>query len=327
MKNKHSITSKRRDLKGVTMTILFRRFLGWALFLTITIARAGGQNRPAITGISHMCIYSSNAGATENFYAHDIGATKDADPQDPTGTRYYLSPTQFVEVLSLPAKHTISRMACVAYNTVDVSVLRQYLRAHGVDEVGELLTGSDGTRWFKTKDPEGNEVQFIQPGKPPLISANARPIGTRMVHVGYLVHSKDAENHFYKDILGFRLYWYGGGHPGLVDWYQLQVPEGRDYVEYGLVGDGSSTPLSKIDQEGLGSMNHMSIGVPNMEVAVTTLLREERFSPRHYGPLMGLDGKWEAALWDPDGVRIELIEFQPVLKPCCYDFLIPGPVN
>ena len=39
-----------------------------------------------------MCIYSSDASAAETFYAHDIGATKGTDPQDPTGTRYYLKP-------------------------------------------------------------------------------------------------------------------------------------------------------------------------------------------------------------------------------------------
>ena len=310
------------------MTIPFRSVLGLALSLTIPVASgAGQQSRPAITGISHMCVYSSNAVAAENFYAHDIGAMKATDPQDPTGTRYYLSPTQFVEVLPLPAKHTISRMACVAYNTTDASGLRQYLRAHDVAEVSELLTGSDGTSWFKTKDPEGNEVQFVQPGKPPAISGDFRPIGTRIIHVGYLVHNKGAENRFYKDILGFRPYWYGGMHPNLVDWYQLQVPEGTDYVEYMLAGDGSDTPLSKIDQEVLGTMNHMSIGVPNMEAAVTTLLKEERFSPRHNGPNMGLDGKWQATLWDPDDVRVEMMEFQPVLKPCCSDFLVPSPVN
>jgi hypothetical protein len=65
------------------------------------------QKRPAITGISHMCVYSSNSAASDNFYVHVVGATKGTDPQDPKGTRYYFSANQFVEVLPLPAESGI----------------------------------------------------------------------------------------------------------------------------------------------------------------------------------------------------------------------------
>jgi catechol 2,3-dioxygenase-like lactoylglutathione lyase family enzyme len=310
------------------MTTLLKRILGLASVLTIAIASVAGQQaRPAITGISHMCVYSSDANATEHFYVHVLGATRGTDPQDSTGTRYYFSPTQFVEVLPLPAQHTTSRMACVAYNTADANGLRQYLRAHGVDGIGELHTGNDGTAWFKTKDPEGNEVQFIQPGNPPAIPAGARPIGTHIIHVGYLVHSKDAENHFYKDILGFKPYWYGAERPGLLDWYQLQTPEGHDWLEYMMVGDGSTVPLSSIDKKELDVLNHFSLGVQNIEKAITVLVGEDRLDPQSDGPQIGRDGKWAKDIYDPDGIRVELMEFQPVLKPCCSPFTAASPVN
>jgi catechol 2,3-dioxygenase-like lactoylglutathione lyase family enzyme len=252
---------------------------------------------------------------------------KGLDPQDANGTRYYFSPTQFVEVLPLPAEHTLSRMACVAYNTHDARSLLEYLRARGVDGLSELHTGNDGSRWFQTKDPEGTQVQFIQPGQHTAIPADAKPIGTRIIHVGYLVHSRAAEDHFYKDILGFRPYWFGAMQPDHLDWVSQQVPAGHDWLEYMLVGDGATTPLSKVDQRELGVLNHFSIGVPNMEQAVTTLIREDRLSPRHDGPQMGKDGKWQANLYDPDGTRVELMEFQPVTKPCCSAFTADSPVN
>src|ERR1039458_9745637 len=310
------------------MTISLKRTFGVAFCLINAVASATGQqNRPAITGISHMCVYSSDATATEHFYAHILGATKGTDPQDAKGTRYYFSPTQFVEVLPLPAEHTLSRMACVAYNTSDADGLLWYLRAHGVDGLSELRTGSDGSHWFQTKDPEGNQVQFIQPGRLPAVAADSRPIGTRIIHVGYLVHSKTAEDHFYKEILGFRPYWFGAMQPNHLDWVSQQVPDGHDWLEYMMVGDGSTVPLSRVDQRELGVLNHFSIGVPNMEEAVTTLMGEDRLSPRHDGPQMGKDGKWQANLYDPDGTRIELMEFQPVIKPCCSDFTADSPVN
>jgi len=274
-----------------------------------------------------MCLYSSDASATERFYTHVLGATKGNDPQNTHGTRYYLSPTQFVEVLPLPAEHPISRMACVAYSTSDAEGLRQYLRAQGVDGLSELRTGVDGSRWFQAEDPEGNQVQFVQLGKLMTVPADARPIGTHIIHVGYLVHSRAAEDHFYKQILGFRAYWFGAMQPDHVDWISQQVPDGHDWIEYMMVGEGSDVPLSGVGQQELGVLNHLSIGVPNMEQAMTTLYREDRLSPRQDGPKMGKDGKWQTNLYDPDGTRIELMEFRPVMKPCCSEFTAENPID
>jgi catechol 2,3-dioxygenase-like lactoylglutathione lyase family enzyme len=305
-----------------------RRALRYALILIgATPWALAQQDRPAITGISHMCIFSHDLGATDNFYAHILGATKGADPQDPAGIRYYLSPTQFVEVLPLPPEHTISRMACVAYNTADASALRLYLRAHGVDNTSELRNGSDGSRWFDAKDPEGNEVQFIQSGRAPVLPPSAQPIANRIIHVGYLVHSRDAEDRFYREVLGFRPYWFGAMQPDHVDWISQQVPDGHDWLEYMMVGDGSDSPVSRVDERQLGVLNHFSLGVRNMEEAVTTLIQQDRLSPRHDGPQMGKDGKWQANLYDPDGTRVELMEFQPVTKPCCSPFTAESPTN
>ncbi len=286
---------------------------------------AGQQSSPAIIGISHMCVYTSDAKASENFYGHLLGAVKGSDPLDAKGSRYYFSPTQFVEVLPLPPQQGMSRISCVAFNTVDADGMRQYLRAHGVETAVAVQLASDGSRWFAVKDPEGNIVKFVQPGKPVAMAANARPIGTRVIHVGYLVHSKAAEDHFYREILGFKPYWYGAMQPGKVDWISQQVPDGHDWLEYMMVGEGSDTPADKVDARTLGVLNHFSLGVANMEEAVATLYREDRLSPRHDGPQMGKDGKWQANFYDPDGTRVELMEFQPVMKPCCSEFTAESP--
>ncbi len=303
---------------------------GLALALIATSGARGQQSRPRITGISHMCVYASDLAESEKFYAHILGATKGSDPQDPAGTRYYFSSTQFVEVLPLPAEHTLSRMACVAYSTEDAAAMRAYLGSRGLESVGELRSAPDGSRWFDTRDPEGNVVEFYQPGRayqPSAKAVSVAPIATRIIHVGYLVHDRAAEDHFYREILGFRPYWYGAMQAGLVDWVSQQVPDGHDWLEYMLVGEGSTTPLSRVDARELGVLNHFSLGVPNMEKAVTTLIGAERLSPRHDGPQMGKDGKWQANLYDPDGTRVELMEFQPVIKPCCSSFTAESPAN
>ncbi len=298
-------------------------------FLSAMAAAAAEQpKRPLITGISHMCVYASDAKASEHFYAEVLGAAKGADPEDAAGTRYYFSPTQFVEVLPMPGDHPISRMACVAYNTADARGLLAYLTAKGVDGLTALKTSGDGGHWFQAKDPEGNVVKFVESGRgAPPGPSSVTPIGTHIIHVGYLVHNRSAEDHFYREILGFRPYWFGAKQPDHVDWISQQVPDGHDWLEYMMVGEGSSVPMSRVDERQLGVLNHFSIGVANMEQAMTTMIGQNRLSPRHDGPQMGLDGKWQANFYDPDGTRVELMEFQPVIKPCCSPFTAESPVK
>lgn len=307
---------------------LRRALQNFALLLAGSVAftSASAQKRPAITGISHMCVYASDPAASDHFYSHILGAAKGTDPFESSGTVYSLSPTQFVEVLPLPAEHTLSRMNCVAFTTSDATALRDYLHSHGVADASDVKTASDGSRWFKVRDPENNLVEFLQPGHPAAVSPSAKPIGTRIIHVGYLVHSKAAEDKFYRELLGFRPYWYGAMNPGKVDWISLQVPDGHDWIEYMMAGEGSDSP-NEVDARQLGVMNHFSIGVSNMEQAVATLYREDRLSPRHDGPQMGKDGKWQANFYDPDGTRVELMEFQPVMTPCCSAFTAESPTK
>src|SRR5579863_3727336 len=130
------------------MNLVHLRRFGGLLATLILVTTGVAQTRPAITGISHMCVYASDPNASDHFYAHDLGAVKGADPQNPNGARYYFSPAQFVEVLPLPPGQGINRMACVAFSTVDARTLREYLRAHNVPDIGELETGNDGSRWF-----------------------------------------------------------------------------------------------------------------------------------------------------------------------------------
>ena len=307
-----------------TTAALCAAFLGSAVAIGGTgSAPAAPATRPAITGVSHLAVYSTNAAASEHFYAVVLGARKGADPEDPAGTRYYFSNHQFVEVLPAPPDHGASMLAHVAYDTVDAAGLRAYFAAHGVIGAGDLHHSAEGY-WFSVRDPEGNEVQFVQPAKS-VTQVPPGAISHRIIHVGYLVHDRAKEDGFYRELLGFRPYWFGAFKPEKVDWVSQQVPDGHDWLEYMMVGPASDVSLDKVDAHELGVLDHVSLGVPNMEAAMTKLIAEDRLSPRHDGPQMGLDGKWQANLYDPDGTRIELMEFQPVTKPCCSAFTGKSP--
>ncbi|MBT9331970.1 VOC family protein [Paracidobacterium acidisoli] len=302
-------------------------FSGLALAALVSGLSAAAQSRPPITGISHIAVYTTDAAGAEQFYMHDLGLKKAPDPENPAGVRYYVDAEQFVEVLPLPSNTTYgNRLDHLGYITTSAKQLRLYLKAHGVDVPNEVTQASDGSFWFDVKDPEGNTVQFVQPPAHPLPVAGTGPIGHRIIHVGMKIQSREKEDTFYRAILGFRPYWYGGMHADKTDWVSQQVPDGHDWLEYMLsMGQaGKDVPLKKAESS-WGMVNHFSIGVINMEKAVTVLHADDRLSSEHSGMQLGLDGKWQFNLFDPDETRVELMEYAPVEKPCCSSFTASNP--
>lgn len=283
--------------------------------------------RPKITGISHLAVYTSNPAATDHYYREVVGLVKLPDPENPQGVRYALSATQFVEVLPLPPGAGINRLDHVAFNTDNAEQLRRYLAANHWKTPERVEIGSDGSRWFEVLDPEGNKVQFVQPAlhAHPVAAPNA--IGHHIIHIGYMVHSRSAEDTFYRALLGFRPYWYGGMHDGKIDWVSQQTPDGRDWLEYMLVDDpGPGIPAS-MTQHQLGVLDHLSIG----EVSVDDAFARLKASGKLAGvdamthTQIGRDGKGQYNLFDPDGIRLELMNFHATEKPCCSSFTAPDP--
>ncbi len=284
--------------------------------------------RPLITGVSHLSVYTTDAEKTEHFYVHDLGGIKRSDPQSPAGVRYYFNPTQFVEVLPLPSGDTsINRMDHVAFKTISVDKLRTYLSVHGVTVPEKIESGSDGSRWFSVEDPEGNKIEFVQPpAKPEAVPAN--PLSNHIIHVGFIVHSPDAEDAFFRNILGFRPYWHGGPNDTSTQWISQQIPDGTDWLEYMVVSGPEKKGIpASISKDTLGVLDHFSLGVFNMEKSVNLLYEGDRLTAKHSPPQIGRDGKWQLNLYDPDGTRAEVMEFQPAVKPCCSPFTATSPTK
>ena len=282
--------------------------------------------RPAVSAVSHLAIYSADMAKSDAFYTQKLGAAKRPDPEDAAGVRYYFNPHQFVEVLPLPANAAPkNRMAHAAYITADAEAMRAYLKANKIAVPNKVTKGSDGSRWFTVKDPEGNTVEFIEEAKP-AADVPVNPLSGHIIHVGMIVHDRDAEDAFYRKLLGFRGYWAGGMHPDHPTWISQQVPDGRDWMEYMLVSGPEKTGIpEKMDQATAGVLNHFALGVGNMEKTVTILTGGERLSEKVDGPKIGADGKWQFNMYDPDGTRAEFMEFHAVVKPCCSPFTASDP--
>jgi catechol 2,3-dioxygenase-like lactoylglutathione lyase family enzyme len=287
------------------------------------------QERPEITGISHLAVYTSDAAATDRYYRVVLGAAKEADPENPQGVKYAFSATQFIEVLPLPANSGINRMDHAAFNTVNAEGTRKYLASKGWKTPAAVTKGSDGSRWFAVLDPEGNRIQFVQPAPNAKAPVNPNVIGRHIIHVGFLVHSRAAQDKFYRELLGFKPYWYGGMQDDKVDWVSQQVPDGHDWVEYMMTSGPSGTGIpANMSQQTLGVLDHFAIGEKSVEDAFKVLEAGNRLEGRHdAAPKIGKDGKVQFNMYDPDGIRAELMNFHATEKPCCSAFTAEDPAE
>ena len=292
--------------------------LSCSVTLTAVPAEAQSHPRPKITGISHLAVYTSDPQATERYYTQVVGATRQPDPENPKGVRYALNAVQFVEVLPLPPNAGVNRMDHAGFQTDNAEGMRLYLKAKGWQTPANITHYDDGSKAFRVNDPEGNVIEFVEP------SAQDDPhvIGHHVIHIGFLVHSRAAEDKFYRELLGFRPYWYGGMHGDKVEWVSQQTPDSHDWLEYMLRDDPKP-----ITQQTLGVLDHLSIGVVSVPDSYKKLQSENRLKDVHadQGPKVGKDGKYQFNMYDPDGIRLELMEFHAVEKPCCSEFTAEDP--
>ncbi len=287
---------------------------------------AGAQPRTPIISVSHIALYAADPSQSEHFYVHDLGAVKGTDPENPRGARYYFSPIQFVEVLPLPkGPVSINRLDHVAFDTTDAQALRRYLASRKIAVPLQVQRGSDGSLWFDVLDPEGNKIEFVQPPAT-LPSVPVNGLSNHMIHVGFIIHNLALENGFFRTVLGFRPYWFGGMRDDVPTWISLQVPDGTDWLEYMIVGSPDSRGIPPdMNPADLGVLNHFSLGVPNAEIAYTYLWNNDRLTGQANTPKIGRDAKWQLNLLDPDGTRAEIMEFQAIGKPCCSPFTAADP--
>jgi catechol 2,3-dioxygenase-like lactoylglutathione lyase family enzyme len=285
--------------------------------------------RPKITGISHLAVYTSDAAATDHYYREIIGAAKLPDPENPQGIRYAFNATQFVEVLPLPPGAGINRLDHTAYNTDNAEGLRKYLAAKSWKTPAKVEKGADGSRWFTVLDPEGNKVEFVEPPRLPKAIDAPNVVGRHIIHVGILVHNRAVEDTFYRDLLGFRPYWFGGMVEGKIDWVSQQTPDSHDWLEYMLTSGPSGTGIpATMSQHQLGVLDHLSVGVTSVDMAYRSLETGKRLGGVHDAHTqIGKDGKGQFNLYDPDGIRLELMNFHASEKPCCSPFTAEDPAE
>ena len=282
-------------------------------------AQEKAKSRPKIQGIVQVRLYATNLQNAEDFYYGILRALARREPGQPcdwcervpTGDR---GPIEF-EATKGPLPRNL--LSAVAFRTDDAENLRKNLKRARV-KVGKLSTSAPGTS-FSAYDPENHKLVFVQVtdgemtafGVPGAYESNA-PAWPHIIHAGFVVKDRGAMDKFYRGILGFKLYWSGGMKDGETDWVDMQVPDGTDWIEYMLHVPADAGKRT------LGVMNHIGLGVVSVKSAAAEL--EKNGMELTEQPKIGRGGKWLLNLYDPDGTRVELMEFTPAEKPCCSEY-------
>ena len=318
-----------------------KRFaVGMLTLMLCGAARADEKHpRPKILGIAMVQFYTTNLSGARSFYSKIIDPSIacvmcEEHAADPILIK--LPSGQFLKFTPVD-KPIENFLADVVFATDDVKSLREYLKAEGVtvNPGGPMadsleMAGSGGvvahsqkrddpncaTCGFTVNDPDGHRLGFIQLGK---LWAPSNTDALRIIHAGFIVNDRAAEDHFYKDILGFHLYWHGGMKDDVDNWVAMQVPDGTDWIEYMLHIPADASKHTR------GVMNHIALGVTDIHATQQRIIANG-FTPGEE-PKVGRDGKWQLNLYDPDETRTEYMEFTPKEKPCCSEFTgtHPGP--
>jgi catechol 2,3-dioxygenase-like lactoylglutathione lyase family enzyme len=306
-----------------------KRILGVliSLILCVSAIAQDGPARPRILGIASVHFYSSDIKAARSFYSKVVrpeGACLWCEeiPLEGVnlGTQQLLvlplvmplSSGQHL-TLSKPLKAPPTNLLYeIVFATENVQAMKKFLLANKT-----RIEKVEGTRdnYCAVIDPEGHRIAFAQPTQS--MSASSSSTDMRIIHAGFVVHDRAVEDRFYKDILGFHVYWHGGMKEGEDHWIDMQVPDGTDWIEYML-----NVPTNA-DHHTLGVMNHIALGVPDIHAAEAQL-RKNGWSGTEQ-PKIGRDGKWQLNVYDPDDTRVEFMEFMPAEKPCCSEYTGPHP--
>jgi catechol 2,3-dioxygenase-like lactoylglutathione lyase family enzyme len=285
-----------------------------ALLFSMSCSAQEAPKRPRILGISEVEMYATNSAATRSFYRKVMDARGPCHwceeiPRSPMIVP--LNDEQVVMLWSLPTAPTSDFLVQITFSTANLAAMKRFLTAKGIS-----FSAPKGVSEITLSDPEGHRIAFTQYRQ---VSPNSAPIYStlHLIHAGFVVRNRAAEEHFFKDILGFRPYWHGGMSDDQTDWVSLQVPDGTDWLEL-MVNVSPSA-----DHHTLGVMNHLALGVQDIHAVQKQLLADGVELTEE--PKIGRDGKWQLNLYDPDDTRVEFMEFTPVQKPCCSEFTGPHP--
>src|SRR3954454_17462148 len=295
-----------------------------SLLLSVAVALpmcAQQADRPKVLGVAHIAIYVKDLAKTRQFYEGFLGYGEPFTlPQKTSGgvriAFAKINDKQYFEIFNETDRGE-GQLNHISFYTDSADRMYAYLKSKGfavMSDKGSVGKGQTGNKNFNVKDPDGHIVEIVEYQPDSWTAQNAGKsepatrISDHIMHVGVLVGDLEKSMAFYRDILGFQEFWRGGGGNGKpLQWVNLKVPEGEDYLELMLY---SSLP----EPNGRGTKNHMSLMVPDAQKAVDELQKRaaKGLYDKEIKIQIGVNKKRQVNLYDPDGTRVELMEAKTV---------------
>jgi catechol 2,3-dioxygenase-like lactoylglutathione lyase family enzyme len=295
------MTTMRTIAAGVLAAVIC---LAGARAGTAVLSAAQLSARPVIAGIAHVAIQTSDLTKARAFYGGLLGYPE-TTPRRPHTAIFAVNDRQRLIVRDGLPPERDERFIDLAFDA-NVTAMRDWLIAHGMT-AGDAAPDPDaGGRRIETKDADGHPLQFVEfarGGRGPAASPDRR-LSRRILHAGLTITDGAAADRFYKDILGFSETWRGGRPEGVINWINMRVPDGTDYLEYMLF------PAAPPNRNQLGSAHHVALLVPDIQQALETVRARTAPDDRNHraNPSIGVNNRWQLNLFDPDGTRVELME-------------------
>jgi len=284
------------------------RFLGAAAILTFL---ASGQEvqRPRILGAAHLALYTHDIEQSRAFYTGMLGFQEPYSLKNPDGSLsvafFTINDHQYVELFHEKEPNT-DRLVHIALETDNAEQLRKYLGSRSVQVPDRVTKGPIGNTSFTVTDPDKHTVEFVQyepdgwsmreKGK----FMDDRRVSTHMAHVGIIVYALEPAMKFYRDILGCQEIWRGSSNQKTLNWVNMKVPDGDNWVEFMLYDQ-----FPGLRQ--LGVFHH--IGMEETDVAKSAAIFEASPARKSYRRPVELRGTppRQLQVYDPDGSRTEIM--------------------
>jgi len=294
------------------------------LLFLLPLLPAFAVERPPILGIANFVVKTDNLEEGRKFYTSVLGYDEVFKHKRPGVAAdlavFKVNDHQYIEVTQTLANEADDKMIQIGFETKDARRLRDYMAGKGVTVPAKISKDLDGNYSFAVKDPEGHQVEFVEYLKSSLHGRNygkalsPKRISDHMLHVGVHVKSAEAQDKFYKDILGFRFQWKGGPQDDRIDWISMMVPDGNNWLEYMMSRDTPSP-------QQLGVWHHVCVGTLDIQALYKTVVARG-YTPRRE-PNIARDGRWLLQLYDKHNTRTEVMIRKPVQKPSCSENMDP----
>ena len=260
-------------------------------------------SRPPVLGLAHVRVMASDLVKARAFY-RDLLGLPEVPQASPSVAIFRVNDRQRIIVRTPLPTDRDDRFVDVAFETSSVADMQRYLASKSIDAREAADAGEGEGQAIETADPDGHRIRLIQLTAAPMRPAEPdRRISRRILHAGLTIRDAAAADRFYKDALGFGEIWRGGRPEGAVNWINMRVPDGTDYLEYMLM---TAAP----DRRQLGTAHHLALLVPDIQTALETVrARTAPDEANHRAvPQIGVNRRWQLNVYDPDGTRIEFME-------------------